>query len=100
MMHTVRRTDIPENGMITLERGGRHFIIANVDGDVVAFVVSGPAAERLERSVIAQGRLCCPLHGWPIDPEVGRCGTGEFCRYEPLSVAVEGPDIRVTLPGL
>lgn len=100
MVHSMRRTDIPENGMITLERAGQHYVIADIDGEVVAFRISGPAARRLDRAVIADGRLCCPLHGWPIDAAIGRCGGGESCRFERLPVDADGPNLRVTLRGV
>jgi nitrite reductase/ring-hydroxylating ferredoxin subunit len=99
MIHAVHRADIPENGMLTLQHDGRRYVVADVDGDVLAFAVSGPAAHRLDRVVIAEGRLRCPLHGWPIDPDVGRCGAAEFCRFDPLRVAVDGTDVRLDLPG-
>jgi nitrite reductase/ring-hydroxylating ferredoxin subunit len=100
MVHTLHRTDLPENGAVTLERAGRQYLIADIEGDVVAFVVSGPVVAALEHATIAEGHLRCPLHGWPIDPEMGRCGAAEFCRYEPVPVAVEGSEIRVGLPDL
>jgi nitrite reductase/ring-hydroxylating ferredoxin subunit len=95
MTHTLRRTDLPENGMATFEFAGTQCVITDIEGDVRAFAVVGPAATRLGRGAIAEGRLRCPLHGWPIDPEHGGCGAAAWCRYEPLPVEVEGDEIRV-----
>ena len=99
MIHTVRRADLPENGVLGFEIGGGHYVIADVDGEVSAFAVVGPAARDLGRAAVAEGRLRCPRHGWPIDPERGGCGAAERCRYEPLAVEAEGDSIRVALPG-
>jgi nitrite reductase/ring-hydroxylating ferredoxin subunit len=95
---TFRRADVPENGVMTFEAGGAHYVVADIEGEVRAFAVVGPAARDLDRATIAEGRLCCPMHGWPIDPDVGRCGAADLCRYDPLAVEVEGEEIRVALP--
>jgi nitrite reductase/ring-hydroxylating ferredoxin subunit len=99
MFHGVHRADIPENGMLTLQHDGRRYVLADVEGELLAFAVSGPAANHLERVVVAEGRLRCPLHGWPIDPAAGRCGAAEFCRFDPLEIAVDGFEVRVDLAG-
>ena len=99
MIQTLRRSDLPENGVLTFEVAGDHYVVADIEGEVQAFAVVGPAAEALARAAIAEGRLRCPLHGWPIDPQVGRCGAAELCRYDPLPVEVAGDEIRVSLPG-
>ena len=98
MVHTLSRRDLPENGVVTFEAAGGHYLVADVEGEVVAFAVSGPAAGGLARGVVAEGRVHCPLHGWPIDPALGRCGAAERCHYETLPVAVEAAEIHVTLP--
>jgi len=63
---------------------GSHYLVTDIEGEVHAFAVVGPAAERLEGTVIAEGRLRCTLHGWSIDPDEGRCGARELCRYVSL----------------
>jgi nitrite reductase/ring-hydroxylating ferredoxin subunit len=93
-IHALRRADLRENGVLTFEV----YVVADIEGEVHAFAVVGPAATRLEDAVIAEGRLCCPMHGWPIDPDEGRCGAADLCRYDPLPVEVEGEEIRVSLP--
>ena len=97
-IHSLRRADLRENGVLTFEVAGSHYLVTDIEGEVRAFAVVGPAAERLEGTVIAEGRLRCSLHGWSIDPDEGRCGAGELCRYVPLSVEVEDDEIRVSLP--
>jgi nitrite reductase/ring-hydroxylating ferredoxin subunit len=97
-IHTLRRADLCENGVLTFEVAGSHYVVADIEGEVHAFVVVGPAAKRLEGAVIAEGRLRCPMHGWPIDPDEGRCGAAELCRYDPVPVEVDGEEIRVSLP--
>ena len=99
MIHTLRRSDLPENGVLTFEVAGVHCVVADIEGEVRAFAVVGPAVHALARAAIAEGRLRCPLHGWAIDPQVGRCGAAELCRYDPLPVEAEGEEIRVSLPG-
>jgi nitrite reductase/ring-hydroxylating ferredoxin subunit len=98
MIRTLRRADLPDNGVLTFEVGGVHYVVLDADGDVCAFAVSGPAAHDLDRAVVADGRLRCPLHGWPIDPRVGRCGAADLCRYETVPVEVDDDEIRVVLP--
>lgn len=98
VIHTLRRADLPENGVVTFEIAGAHYLVTDVEGEVRAFTVVGPATQALERAVVAEGRLRCPMHGWPIDPHVGRCGAADLCRYDPLPVEVEGEEIHVGLP--
>ena len=97
-IHTIPRSALPENGVVTFEIAGARYLVADVDGDVQAFSVLGRSEERVDRAAVADGRVLCPLHGWPIDPIDGHCGAGERCRYQPLSVEVAGEDIRVSLP--
>ena len=99
MIHAVRRADLPENGVLTFEVGGAHYLIADIDGEVSAYAVAGVAARDLDRAAIAESRLRCPLHGWAIDPAGGGCGAAAHCRYEPLGVEVDADNIRVALPG-
>ena len=99
MVHTLRRGDLPENGVITFEVAGAHYVVADIDGEVQAFAVSGPAVHDLDRAVIADGRLRCASHGWPIDAHCRGCGAAALCRYDPVPVEVEDKEIRVALPG-
>jgi len=98
-VHVIRRPELPENGVVSFETGGAHYLVVDVDGEVRAFSVIGPAAGSIDRAVVAEGRLRCPLHGWPIDPDDGRCGAADLCRYHPLAVELAGDEIRVSLPG-
>ena len=99
MIHEIQRSALPENGVVTFEVGGGTYLVADMDGDVQAFSVLGRSESRADRVAVADGRLLCPLHGWPIDPIEGRCGASSLCRYEPLSVEVTDDQIRVSLPG-
>jgi nitrite reductase/ring-hydroxylating ferredoxin subunit len=98
MIHTIPRAVLPENTVLTFEVVGDRYLVANVEGEVQAYSVLGPSAASAGRAAVAEGRLRCPLHGWPIDPFEGRCGAAELCQYQPLSVEVDGDDIRVSLP--
>jgi nitrite reductase/ring-hydroxylating ferredoxin subunit len=95
--HVVRRPDLPTNGLLHFEVGGLQGIVADAEGDVRAYAVTGPASTSLDRAVVAEGRLRCPLHGWPIDPDDGRCGAAELCQYRPLPIEITGDEIRITL---
>ena len=96
-VHALRRADLRENGVLTFEVAGRHFLVADIEGEIRAFAVIGPAGKRLDDTVIAEGRLRCPMHGWPIDPDEGRCGAAELCRYDPVPIEAEDEEIRVSL---
>jgi 3-phenylpropionate/trans-cinnamate dioxygenase ferredoxin component len=97
MIRTLRRADLPEDGVVTFEAAGTRYLVADLEGEVRAFAVAGPAVRDLDRAVIAEGRLRCPLHGWPIDPHLGRCGAADRCRYDPLPVEANCGEIRVAL---
>ncbi len=95
----IRRADLPENGVVSFEVPGGRGLVVDIEGDVHAFTVVGPAAGSLEHAAVAEGRLRCPLHGWPIDLHEGQCGAADLCRYQPLPVEVVADEIRVRLPG-
>ena len=95
-IHRIPRADLPENGVVVFEADGARYVVADLDGDVRAFAVAGPAARDLDRTVIAENRVRCPAHGWAIDA-MGQCGAGGRCRYEPVPVMIQGDDIRVVL---
>lgn len=97
MIRTIRRADLPENGVRAFEVAGAHYLVADIEGEVRAFAVVGPAVRHLDRAAIAEGRLRCPMHGWAIDPHQGQCGAADLCRYDPVPVEVEGEEIRVGL---
>jgi nitrite reductase/ring-hydroxylating ferredoxin subunit len=92
----IPRADLPENGVITFQAEGVHYLVADLDGELAAFAVTGPAVRDLDRAVIAEGRLRCPAHGWAIDP-LGECGAASLCRYDPIPVELHGDEIQVPL---
>ena len=96
--HIIRRADLSENGTVSFEARGMHFLVVDIEGEVRAFQVAGPAAEGVRSAAIVDGQLHCPLHGWSIDPHDGRCGAADLCRYQPLPVEIAGDEIRVQLP--
>jgi nitrite reductase/ring-hydroxylating ferredoxin subunit len=96
-VHVLPRRELPENGVATFDVAGTRYLVVDVDGDVRAYAVIGPAAASADRAVVAEGRLRCPLHGWPIEPVEGTCGAAELCRYRPLAVQASADEIRVTL---
>ena len=98
MQHVIRRAELAENAVLGFEVAGRHLVVADIDGDVRAFAISGPAGRHAGLGSVAEGHLRCPLHGWPIDPYAGRCGAADFCRYEPLAVEADAEAIRIELP--
>jgi nitrite reductase/ring-hydroxylating ferredoxin subunit len=99
MVHTLRRDDLPKDGVVTFQVAGAHYVVADIDGEVQAFAVSGPAVRDLDRATTAEGHLRCPSHGWPIDTHGGGCGAAARCRYDPVPVEVEVEEIRVALAG-
>ena len=97
--YVIPRATLPENGVVGFEVGGARGLVVDIEGEVRAYTVSGPASGRIDHAAVAEGRLRCPLHGWPIDPDDGRCGAADLCRYQPLPVEIVGDEIRVQLPG-
>jgi nitrite reductase/ring-hydroxylating ferredoxin subunit len=97
-VHIVPRRDLPENGVLVFEVDGVRCLVADVDGNVRAFAMTGPAARSADRAVVAEGFVRCPLHGWAIDPADGRCGAADRCRYHPLEVQVRDAELQVMLP--
>jgi len=95
VVRTLRRADLPENGVVAFDVGDTHYLVADIDGEVRAFAVVGPAVRDLARTAVAEGRVRCPMHGWAIDPDVGQCGAADLCRYDPVPVQVDGDVIRV-----
>jgi nitrite reductase/ring-hydroxylating ferredoxin subunit len=99
MIHTIPRSELPVNGVMTFEADGLTCLIADVEGNVEAFSVRGRSSGHLDRAAIADGRVLCALHGWPIDTADGGCGVGALCRYDRLAVEADDLDIRVSLSG-
>lgn len=99
VIHIIPRAALPENTVLAFEVAGARYLVADVDGQVQAYAVGGPSAASIERAAVAEGHLRCPLHGWAIDPEDGRCGAADRCQYRPLRVEFAGEAIHVTLPG-
>jgi nitrite reductase/ring-hydroxylating ferredoxin subunit len=87
-----------ENGVVTFAVADASCLVADVDGEVQAFSIVGKTERLADRATVADGHVLCPLHGWPIDADEGRCGAAQLCRYEPLPVEVVGDEIRVGLP--
>jgi len=97
-IYTIPRAHLAENGILTFPAGRLTCVVADVDGEIEAFSVAGRSAPHVDRAAIVDGRVLCPLHGWPIDPAAGGCAAGTLCRYERLSVEADDTVIRVTLP--
>jgi nitrite reductase/ring-hydroxylating ferredoxin subunit len=99
MIHTIPRSALRVTGVVAFEVAGLHCLVADVDGDIQAFSVVGQAAGRIDRALVVEGRMVCPLHGWPIDAAGGGCGAGTLCSFERLPVEADAGEIRVSLPG-
>ena len=99
MIHTIARSALPENMVVSFEVAGTCYLVADVEGEVQAYALLGPSAARADRATVAEGRLRCSLHGWPIDPTEGRCGAAERCSYQGVPVEVDDDEIRVSLLG-
>lgn len=97
-IHRLPRRVLPENGVVTFAVADASCLVADVDGEVQAFSIVGKTERLADRATVADGHVLCPLHGWPIDADEGRCGAAQLCRYEPLPVEVVGDEIRVGLP--
>jgi nitrite reductase/ring-hydroxylating ferredoxin subunit len=95
MIHVIPRSALPEDGVVSFEHDASLYLLADLEGEIRGFEVTGPAASEVSRAIVADGKIRCPMHGWPIDPEEGRCGASELCRYRPLQVEVSADQIRV-----
>jgi nitrite reductase/ring-hydroxylating ferredoxin subunit len=92
------RTAMPADGVMTFEVDGVRCLVVDADGELRAFSVVGRSAPSVGRAAVVDGRVLCPLHGWPIDPDDGRCRAADLCRYEPLAVEADADEIRVHVP--
>jgi nitrite reductase/ring-hydroxylating ferredoxin subunit len=97
MTHTIAREALEENCSLSFETKGSHYLVADIEGEIHAFEVTGPAASEVSRAIVAEGTMRCPMHGWPIDPDEGRCGTSGPCRYRRLPVELTAREIRIRL---
>jgi nitrite reductase/ring-hydroxylating ferredoxin subunit len=97
-IYTAPRSAVPADGVMPFEVDGVRGFVFDADGDVHAFAVVGRSAPSVGRAAVADGRVLCPLHGWPIDLHDGRCGAADLCRYEPLLVEADADEIRVRVP--
>jgi len=48
--------------------------------------VGGPLGE----GFVEDGKVYCPLHGWPFDLKTGRCTTNKRAKVECFQTKVEG----------
>jgi nitrite reductase/ring-hydroxylating ferredoxin subunit len=97
-VHVIPRADVPPDGVVRFDAGGVTGLVADVDGDLQAWAVVGPSSAHAGEAAVADGRVLCPLHGWPIDARDGSCGAGRLCRYDRLRVDADEIAIRVHLP--
>ena len=100
MTHIVPRAALPENGVFGFEVSDERYLLADVDGEVQAYAIVGPAAPRAAQAAVAEGRL--PL---PAARMADRPGDGRLRRGRPVPVPaaagreIAGEQIRVSLPG-
>jgi nitrite reductase/ring-hydroxylating ferredoxin subunit len=83
---------------MTFEVEGVRCLVVDAEGELRAFAVVGRSASSVGRAAVMDGRVLCPLHGWPIDPDDGRCRAADLCRYERLDVEANADEIRVRVP--
>jgi len=89
--------DLPPGGMVTVEVGGAEIVIANLDGDFVAFQNEcthrgGPLGEGL----LEGGVVECPFHAGRFDIRTGAVVSPP--PSEPIKtypVRVDGDDIKI-----
>ncbi|HZP43618.1 MAG TPA: hypothetical protein VFD84_19190 [Candidatus Binatia bacterium] len=97
MFLVLQRTDLQENAPATFDVDAVRCLVVDLEGTIRAWAVTGPAARDAHRTAVQDGRLCCPLHGWPVGPDESRCGALEGCCYRPLGVTLHGEEVRVDL---
>jgi nitrite reductase/ring-hydroxylating ferredoxin subunit len=89
---------VPAGGVMPFEVDGVRGFVFDADGELRAFSVIGRSAPSVGRAAVVDGRVLCPLHGWPIDLDDGRCHAADRCWYEPLVVEADADEIRVRVP--
>ena len=67
--------------IVTSVSGGRYVLA--IDG--VCPHVGGPLGE----GFVEDGKVYCPLHGWPFDLKTGRCATNKRATVECFQTKVE-----------
>jgi nitrite reductase/ring-hydroxylating ferredoxin subunit len=94
-IHVIPRASLAENSVLVFDLAGDRYLVADVEGDVQAYAVTGPSARRVGGAAVTDGHVLCPLHGWAIDPAGGGCGAADRCTYWPVPVEVDADSIKV-----
>ena len=55
--------------------------------------VGGPLGE----GIVENGKVYCPLHGWPFDLRTGQCETNPNAKVDCFETKVEGREVFVRL---
>jgi NAD(P)H-dependent nitrite reductase small subunit len=95
-VRVARRSEIPENGAIAVEAGGRRIALFNVGG---AFYAIDNACRHLGAPLSAGEvygtRVICPLHGWEYDLTTGAHVDDARVRVACFKVKVDGDDVFI-----
>ncbi len=98
-MPIIRADQISANGLRIVELGDINLLLCNVAGTIYAFQ-NACAGENspLGQSVLDDGVLTCPCHGWQFDVrQKGRCLTNPDLQLEALPMKVENEIVKVAL---
>lgn len=99
-MPIIRTDQVPDNRLRVVETGGINLLLCNVAGTI--YVFQNHCAEGnlpLNESVLEDGILTCPCHGFQYDVrQKGRCLTDSDLRLAALPMRVENEIVKVALP--
>lgn len=77
--------------------GNKTLCLANVAGEICAINNVCPhLGARLSRGRIREGKIVCPLHGWPFDPKTGETHVRPTTRAHTYKVCIDGEDVFVS----
>jgi nitrite reductase (NADH) small subunit len=62
--------------------------------DAICPHVGGPLGE----GFVEDGKVYCPLHGWPFDLKTGKCKTNSRAKVECFQAKVENGEVYVRVP--
>ena len=91
-------SEVPNFGKKVVSVSGKEILLVNVKGNIYAFENECPhQGSPMNASVVKDGYISCPRHGYRFSLTDGRCVEHPECRLATFAVQLSGDDILVDL---